>query len=318
MSGDLSGNVTALKPDASRRAHREDRGDGRRRRQTAAATGFLAPKALLFVAFVLIPFAYTFVLAFSRGTLLRGFTFAGFDNITSLVQDELFWHTLMNTATYLVVAVPLTIVTALLVALLIASDLPGMKVYRSLIYIPSLLSVVATGLIWKVLIDPDVGPLYRFFNDTLGWGLPWLGDGTFAIVFIAVISVWSGIGFHSIIFMAGINDIPQDLYEAASLDGAGPGKAFFHITLPLLKPVMQIVLVLVTISSIQVFDLIYVMTQGGPGTSTYTVMWYIYQNVFSGGTVGYAATMGVVVLLIGLVICGIYMRLTRTDDSTYD
>lgn len=291
---------------------------GPRRQSTSAAAAFLAPKVLLFLAFVAVPFVYTFVLAFQRGTLLRGFTFVGLDNVRSLLGDDLFWHTLKNTALYLVVAVPLNIVAPLLVGVLISSALPGMRVYRSLIYIPSLLSIVATGLIWKVLIDPDIGPLYGFFNRMLGWDLPWLSTGTSAIVLIAVISVWSGIGFHSIIFMAGINDIPQELYEAASIDGAGPVRSFFSITLPLLKPVIQIVLVLATIAAIQVFDMIYVMTQGGPGTSTYTVMWYIYQNVFGGGSVGYAATMGVVMLLVGLVISGFYMRLTRTDDSTYD
>jgi ABC-type sugar transport system permease subunit len=291
---------------------------GLRRQSNGAAAAFLAPKVLLFLAFVAVPFVYTFVLAFQRGTLLRGFTFVGLDNIRSLLGDDLFWHTMKNTALYLVVAVPLNIVVPLLVGVLISSALPGMRVYRSLIYIPSLLSIVATGLIWKVLIDPDIGPLYGFFNRMLGWDLPWLSTGTSAIVLIAVISVWSGIGFHSIIFMAGINDIPQELYEAASIDGAGPVRSFFSITLPLLKPVTQIVLVLATIASIQVFDMIYVMTQGGPGTSTYTVMWYIYQNVFGGGSVGYAATMGVVMLLVGLVISGFYLRLTRTDDSTYD
>ncbi|MGW5365179.1 carbohydrate ABC transporter permease [Actinopolymorpha pittospori] len=295
-----------------------DRRRGARRQSNGAAAAFLAPKVLLFLAFVAVPFVYTFVLAFQRGTLLRGFTFVGLDNIRSLLGDDLFWHTMKNTALYLVVAVPLNIVVPLLVGVLISSALPGMRVYRSLIYIPSLLSIVATGLIWKVLIDPDIGPLYGFFNRMLGWDLPWLSTGTSAIVLIAVISVWSGIGFHSIIFMAGINDIPQELYEAASIDGAGPVRSFLSITLPLLKPVIQIVLVLATIASIQVFDMIYVMTQGGPGTSTYTVMWYIYQNVFGGGSVGYAATMGVVMLLVGLVISGFYMRLTRTDDSTYD
>jgi ABC-type sugar transport system permease subunit len=291
---------------------------GPRRQSNGAAAAFLAPKVLLFLAFVAVPFVYTFVLAFQRGTLLRGFTFVGLDNVRSLLGDDLFWHTLKNTALYLVVAVPLNIVAPLLVGVLISSALPGMRVYRSLIYVPSLLSIVATGLIWKVLIDPDIGPLYGFFNRMLGWDLPWLSTGTSAIVLIAMISVWSGIGFHSIIFMAGINDIPQELYEAASIDGAGPVRSFFSITLPLLKPVAQIVLVLATIAAIQVFDMIYVMTQGGPGTSTYTVMWYIYQNVFGGGSVGYAATMGVVMLLVGLVISGFYMRLTRTDDSTYD
>lgn len=287
-------------------------------RQTGSATLFLLPKALLFVGFVIVPFAYTFVLVFLRGTLLRGFTFAGVDNIVSLLQDSLFWLTLRNTGLYLVVSVPLNIVVPLAVGVLISRDVRGMRVYRSLIYVPSLLSIAATGLIWKTLIDPDTGPLYILTNKILGLNLPYLGNGTSALVFVAVISVWSGIGFNSIIFMAGLNDIPAELYEAAKIDGATGVRSFAEITLPLLRPVIQIVLVLVTINGIQVFDIIYVMTQGGPGTSTYTVMWYIYQNVFVGGSIGYAAAMGVFVLLLSLAISGIYFRLTRTEGSTFE
>jgi ABC-type sugar transport system permease subunit len=279
---------------------------------------FLLPKTLLFAAFVIVPFVYTFVLVFQRGTLLRGFTFAGLDNISSLISDQLFWLTLRNTLLYLVISVPLNIVFPLAVALLISRDVRGMRVYRSLIYIPSLLSIAATGLIWKVLIDPDIGPLYQLTNRWLGLDLPYLSNGTAAIALVAVVGTWSSIGFNSLIFMAGLNDIPKDLYEAASIDGATGWRAFTSITLPLLRPVIQLVLVLVTIAGVQVFDLIYVMTQGGPGTSTYTVMWYIYQNVFAGGSVGYAAAMGVFVLVLSLAITGIYLRLTRTEGSTYE
>ncbi|ADB33537.1 binding-protein-dependent transport systems inner membrane component [Kribbella flavida DSM 17836] len=289
---------------------------GRRAPGTAAL--FLGPKALLFVAFVLVPFAYTFVLMFQRGTLMRGFTFVGLDNLTSMLQDSLFWLTLRNTGLYLLVSVPLNIVVPLAVALLISRRIRGMRVYRSLIYIPSLLSIAATGLIWNVLIDPDIGPLYQLTNGVLGLDLPYLSNGTAAIVLVAVVGTWSALGFNSIIFMAGLNDIPEELYEAASIDGAGRARMFWEITLPLLRPVMQILLVLVTIAGIQVFDMIYVMTQGGPGTSTYTVMWYIYQNVFAGGSVGYAAAMGVIVLIVSLVITGLYLRLTRTEGATYD
>lgn len=295
---------------------------GRRRRRTGrtpvAAALFLLPKTVLFTVFVLVPFVYTFVLVFQRGTLLRGFTFAGLDNIVSLADDSLFWLTLRNTMFYIVISVPLNIVLPLAVALLISRQNRGIRIYRSLIYIPSLLSIAAAGLIWKVLIDPDIGPLYHLTNNILHLQLPYLSSGTFAIAFIAIIGVWSGLGFNSIIFMAGLNDIPEELYEAASIDGATGLRAFARITLPLLKPVMQIVLVLVTISGVQVFDLIYVMTQGGPGTGTYTVMWYIYQNVFGGGSIGYAAAMGVVVLIICLAISGLYLRATRTEGSTYE
>jgi ABC-type sugar transport system permease subunit len=287
-------------------------------RAPATAALFLGPKAALFLAFVIVPFAYTFVLMFQRGTLMRGFTFVGLDNLASMPQDGLFWLTLRNTALYLVVSVPLGIVVPLAVALLISRRITGMRIYRTLIYIPSLLSVAATGLIWKVLIDPDIGPLYRLTNGVLGLDLPYLGNGTAAIVLIALISTWGVLGFNAIIFLAGLNDIPTELYEAASIDGASAFRAFWSITLPLLKPVLQILLVLVTINGIQVFDMIYVMTQGGPGTATYTVMWYIYQNVFSGGSVGYAAAMGVIVLLVSLVITGLYLRVTRTEGATYD
>jgi ABC-type sugar transport system permease subunit len=290
----------------------------RSNRSPLAASLFLLPKTLLFTAFVLVPFVYTFVLVFQRGTLLRGFTFVGLDNIVALAGDSLFWLTLRNTFVYILVSVPLNIIVPLSIALLISNRIRGMRVYRSLIYIPSLLSIAATGLIWKVLIDPDIGPLYKLTNGVLGLHLPYLSRGTFAIVFVALIGVWSGLGFNSIIFMAGLNDIPEDLYEAASIDGATGFRAFRTITVPLLKPVMQIVLVLVTIAAIQVFDIIYVMTQGGPGTSTYTVMWYIYQNVFGGGSIGYAAAMGVLVLIVSLAIAGFYLRVTRTEGSTYE
>ena len=295
---------------------------GRRRRRNGRSPGaaavFLLPKTLVFAAFVIIPFVYTFVLVFQRGTLLQGFTFSGLDNITSLFGDRLFWLTLRNTLLYLVISVPLNIVAPLAVALLISREIAGMRVYRSLIYIPSLLSIAATGLIWKVLIDPDIGPLYWLTNRVLGLDLAYLSTGPSAIALVAVVGMWSGIGFNSIIFMAGLNDIPSELYEAASIDGATGLRAFFSITLPLLKPVIQVVLVLVTIAGIQVFDLIYVMTQGGPGTATYTVMWYIYQNVFAGGSVGYAAAMGVFVLVLSLLITGVYLLATRTEGSTYE
>lgn len=297
-------------------------GSSARRRRTGrspgAATVFLLPKTVIFAAFVIVPFAYTFVLMFERGTLLRGFTFAGLDNITSLLTDDLFWMTVRNTLLYMVISVPLNIIIPLAVGVLITRDIRGMRVYRTLIYVPSLLSVAVTGLIWKVLIDPDIGPLYRLTNKILHLNLPYLSNGTSAIAFVAVVGMWSAIGFNSIIFMAGLNDIPHELYEAASIDGADGFRSFWEITLPLLKPVLQIVLVLVTISGIQVFDLIFVMTQGGPGTSTYTVMWYIYQNVFVGGAVGFAAAMGVFVLVLSLLITGVYLFATRTQGSTYE
>ncbi|HET8524837.1 MAG TPA: sugar ABC transporter permease [Thermomicrobiales bacterium] len=278
---------------------------------------FLAPKAILFAVFVLIPFVYTFVLMFQMGTILRGFHYVGLENFRSVIHDRLFFETLKNTLVYVVIFIPLVLTVPLAVALFLASSVRGIRYYRTLIYIPSLLSIVAAGLVWKVMLNPDVGPLYRFFNITLGWHIPWLSNGQFAMIFVAIISLWQSLGFYSIIFMAGLNDIPTSLPEAARIDGAGAWRVFWSIKLPLLRPVIQLVLVLSTINAIQVFDIIYVLTQGGPGTSTYTVMWYIYQNVFSYGAVGYAAAMGVLMLVATLFISIIYLRATRLD-ALYD
>jgi ABC-type sugar transport system permease subunit len=274
---------------------------------------FLLPKGLLFCAFIVIPFLYTFVLMFQRGTILRGFHFVGLANFQTLFVDGLFLQTLEHTGLYMVVVIPLILGCSIAVGLLFSSKIPGMKYYRALIYIPSLLSVVSTSLIWKILINPDVGLLYKIFNIGLGWHIPWLSNGTVAIIFIAVVSLWNSLGFYSIIFMAGFNDIPQSLFEAARIDGANTWHLIWKIKLPLVKNVTQVVLILLTISSIQVFDTIFVLTSGGPGTSTYTVMWYIYQNVFGGGSVGYAAATGVIILILTLLITAIFMRTTRSE-----
>ncbi len=279
---------------------------------------FLGPKGLLFAAFVIIPFGYTFILIFEDGNLLRGFTFVGLQNFGTLMQDSLFWQTLEHTGLYMLVALPLSITVPLAIAVLLTSTLSGLRVYRTIIYMPSLLSIVATGLVWQIMIDPSEGPVYHLFNVLLRLHIPWLNSGAFALVFIALISVWSSLGFLSIIFVAAINEIPPTLSEAAAIDGANAWDIFWWVKLPLLRPVIQLVLVLVTVWSIQVFDVVYVLTQGGPGTATYTVMWYVYQNVFGSGSVGYAAAMGVLILLITLAMSIAYIRGLRVEGTAHE
>jgi ABC-type sugar transport system permease subunit len=285
----------------------------RKKRFNWDALVFLLPKGILFCGFVVVPFVYTFVLMFQVGTILRGFHFVGLENFQTVLTDALFFQTLLHTGMYMLVVIPLTLVIPMAVGLLFSSMIPGIRYYRGLIYIPSLLSVVSTSIIWKILIDPGAGLLDKIFNVWLGWHIPWLSNPTVAIIFIAIVSLWNSLGFYSIIFMAGFNDIPKELFEAAQIDGANAWNVFWRVKLPLMQNVIQLVLVLVTINSIQVFDVIFVMTSGGPGTSTYTVMWYIYQNVFSNGSVGYAATMGVVILLITLAMTIIFMRTTGSE-----
>lgn len=292
-------------------------GLGRRRRRRLGELGpalpFLVAKIVLFGTFVAFPFGYTVYLTFQRGSLLSGLTFAGLENYRNVLRDTLFHETLRNTALFMVVVIPLTIVVTCAVGLLLSSRIRGMRVYRSLIYTPSLLSIVVAGLIWKMLIDGETGPLDRFTSGVLGLDVPWLTHGTTAIVFLSVVTLWTSIGFYSLLFMAAFNNVDLDLVDAARIDGAGGWQILTRIKLPLIRPVAQVVLVLVTINAVQLFDLVYVMTQGGPGTATYTAMWYVYQNAFNGGSVPYAATMSLVLLLITAVIAGIFISRSRSE-----
>lgn len=283
-----------------------------RRAEFFSALFFLAPKIGLFAAFVIVPFAYTFYLMLFQGNLIGRFRFVGLGNFVSLFSDGLLRVTISNTLLFVLISVPVTTILGLLFAVLMARNIRGRAIYRAVIYVPSLLSVAATGLVWKLMLDRDTGPIFRLFNDVLGIELNYLQSGPVAITTVALISAWSSVGFFGLIFLAGINGIPRDLYEAATIDGSTPVQSFWYITLPLLKPVMQLVLVLTSIGAIQVFDIIFVLTQGGPGTATYTVMWYIYKNVFGGGSVGYAATIGVAVMLFSILLAGIVILFTKT------
>jgi ABC-type sugar transport system permease subunit len=281
------------------------------RRTILGAAGFLAPKTLLFAAFVVIPFLYTFTLMFQMGSILGGFHFVGLYNFETLLTDGLFLQTLEHTGLFMAVTIPVVFVCSIAMGSLFTSQIRGMAAYRTMIYIPSLLSIVTSSLIWRVMLDPNVGLIYHLFNIWLNLGIPWLSVGWVAIFVISGITAWSSLGFYSIMVMAGLNALPETLFEAARIDGASPWNVFLRIKLPLLRPVLQLMLVLLFINSIQVFDIIYVMTDGGPGTSTYTVMWYIYENVFNGGSVGYAAAMGVLMLIFTLVISGLIIRSMR-------
>lgn len=291
----------------------------RRRRwggDLTSAVPFLVTKAVLFGAFMLFPFGYTIYLTFQRGSLLSGLEFAGLDNYRSIVGDLLFRQTLWSTLLFMAVLIPLTLVVTMGIGLLLSSKVRGMSVYRSLIYLPSLLSVVVAGLVWKMLIDSETGPLERFTSGVLHLDVPWLTDGNVAIAFLSVITLWTSVGFYSVIFMSAFNNVSEALLDAARIDGANGWQILTRIKLPLIKPVLQVVLVLVTINAVQLFDLIFVMTQGGPGTATYTAMWYIYQNAFNGGSVPYAATMSVVLLLVTAVIAAVFIRRGRGGEAT--
>lgn len=238
-------------------------------------------------------------------------TFRGVQNYVDLTRDPFFWTTLRNTVLFTLGVIPLTIAAALGLALLCnARNQSWNSFFRTAYFTPYVTSAVAIGLVWTQLYSPN-----GVFNQTLGYfgihGPAWLTDSKWALVAVIVVSAWQGIGYPMVILLAGLQGIPEILYEAANLDGARAGRRFWSITLPLLTPHLFFVLITQFIASFQVFALIFVLTKGGPGNATNVFIYYLYQNAFTFGRLGYASAMAWVLFFIIGVVTFLQLRLQR-------
>jgi multiple sugar transport system permease protein len=269
--------------------------------------------ALLFLALALTglivltigPIIASFVLSFTDWDLLGPPRFVGLRNLQDLLADKTFWRALQNTIVFTVVSVPLGVALSLGLALALNRRVRGIGFYRTLFLLPLVASNVATSLIWGLMLDPVAGPVNYLLGQA---GLPqpgWLGDTFWAMPAIIIMSVWKGFGFNVVIFMAGLQGIPKELYEAAAIDGAGHSAQFRHITLPMLSPTIFFVLIIALIASFQVFDATYVLTKGGPQNSTITLVYYVYRAGFQQLQMGYASAISYVLFALTLAIVGI-------------
>jgi multiple sugar transport system permease protein len=224
------------------------------------------------------------------------------------------------TVLYVVALVPLLYVTGLGLALLVQANSRFNTVARSLLFMPQTVSLVVVALVWQVLLVDKIG-VFNQVGAVFGVGsISWLGDPRFALFSVIVISVWFLMGFYMLIFLGGLQDIPSEYYEAARIDGAGPVQSFFEITLPLLQPTSLFVLLVSTVTAVcgsQTFDLIYVMTKGGPANSTSLAIFYIYQQAFLFNEYGYAAAMASVLVVVLMAITVLLFMLTRGGRFTY-
>jgi multiple sugar transport system permease protein len=236
----------------------------------------------------------------------------GLSNFQRLFTDDLFWNALRVTAVYTVIAVPLTLAVALVMAQLSARSIRGIRVYRALYFLPVITSLVTSGVIWQWLYA-EHGPLNGLFG-LLGIGpVPWLSSGAAVLPSLSLLSVWTRFGYDMLILLAGLLAIPKEYTEAAMLDGASAWQRFWHITLPQLKPAMFFVVILEIVQSFQVFDVIYVMTGGGPVRSSYSLVFFVYDQGFHYFDFGYASAAGVVLFAITLVVSLVQRRLFRED-----
>jgi ABC-type sugar transport system permease subunit len=273
-------------------------------RKHAAAYGFLAPYLFFYLIFILIPVAWSFWLTLRKGGLLSGTEFIGLANFGKVWENEVFLKALRNTAYYTLLVVPLAMISSLVLALLIDKmKTAWQNVVKSALFLPMVSSVVSLSIIWKAIFLPGKdGPL----NTLVGlFGIPpqnWLGNPRLVIPSIVGFEIWRGYGFWVILFLAGLAAIPDDLYEAARVDGANVWHSLTRITLPLLRPTFLFLLVMGFIWNFQIFDAVYMLTAGGPANASATVVWYVYRNAFHFENLGFAATMGVLLLFIILIL----------------
>lgn len=283
-------------------------------RKNLVAYSFIAPNFIGFAIFTLGPIAFAFALAFLHWDGSNPIVFAGLDNFARLFTDRIFGIVLWNTVLYSVLSVPLTIVCSLALAILLNQKLPGRSFFRAAMFFPYVASLVAVAVVWNMLFNPEMGPvnMLLYYAGIDPKDLPrWAADKDWAMITVVLFGVWKSMGYYMVIYLAGLQGINQDLYEAASIDGAGAWQRFWYITVPQLGPTTFFVTVMLTIQSFKVFDQIYLLTQGGPGTATLVLVYHIYNEAFISWDLGYSSTVAFVLFLIVLAVTLVQFRFRK-------
>jgi multiple sugar transport system permease protein len=287
----------------------------RGQRATLASYGFLGPNLVLLGIFLFLPLGWAFLISFQESSGFGASGWVGFGNYRRLVTDPTFWQSALNTAVFTLITVPLSLALGLGLAVLMNSVLPGRKFFRTLIYLPMVISGVATALMGVLLFDEATGILNKLLRGGGLAGIPWQSEGTAAFASIILVTLWIRVGFNMVIYLAGLQGISPELYEAAKLEGASSWQQFRHLTVPLVGPSTFFLLIMDVIYSFQVFDTIFVMTGGGPGRSTSVLVTYAYENGFVTRDQSYAAAIGIVIFLLTLIFTAIQWRGNRSRDT---
>ena len=281
---------------------------------------FILPSLVHLIVFLAIPLLFSFYLSFTdwRGTNFYSAPFIGLENYNFMLGDRRWWNAMGNSAYYTILSVPLGMMASLAIALVMNQKLRGVNLFRTLFFMPVISSWVAVSVIWITLLDPQVGIVNYILKIV---GLPtanWLGDPASAMPSLVLITIWKGAGFNMVIWLAGLQAIPQELREAAAIDGANSWQSFWRITLPLLKPTTFFLLITGIIGSFQVFSSVYVITGGGPRGSTDVAVHRIYLRAFESFDMGYASALAWVLFAVIFVFTLIqvwYMR--RRDEALF-
>lgn len=285
------------------------------RRNTLIGWTFILPNFLGFLAFTLIPVLAAFALAFMEWTSFSAPKWVGLQNFERMLGSDSFWIALRNTVIYAVGHVPLTLVLALGLAMLLNRKLKGIGFFRVAIFFPYITSLVAVAVVWNMLFSPTDGPINQFLQ-FVGVANPpgWTSSSDWAMPAVIITSVWRDMGYYMILYLAGLQAIPTELYEAAEVDGASPWQRFWNVTVPSLRPTTFFVVVMLTVSSFKVFDLIVVMTNGGPGRATTVLSQLIYQEGIGEGKFGYSSAVSLVLFLIVLTVTVLQFKIQQRRE----
>ncbi|MCZ8516197.1 sugar ABC transporter permease [Paenibacillus filicis] len=273
--------------------------------ETLAGFLFVSPMLIGVFILVLLPIIATLILSFADWNFVAGWNglkWVGFSNFTKLMHDTTFIKSVTNNFIFLL-AVPVYLFISMVLAIIIDKHVYLKGYFKVAYFMPYISSIVAVAVVWQVLFQPSYGPINEMLK-SIGFANPpkWIADPNYALISIMMITVWISIGFNMIIYIAGLQSIPKDLYEAADIDGANSWVKFSKITLPLLSPTTFFLLVTGIISTFKVFDIIAVLTQGGPVGSTTMIVWYLYDTAFVNLKIGYASSMAAVLFLIVIII----------------
>lgn len=275
----------------------------------------LAPTLVVFTTFVVYPVIYSGIFSFSRFQGFGNSSWIGFDNYTALLQDPFFWQSLQNTVVILVVALVILIPASFALALLLRRAIPGRGVLRALVFGPAIIAPILVGLIWVFILDPKIGLLNRVLEALGAPAIQWIGGDYLTPISVAIVFIWSSVGFAMTIFYAGLQMLPADVMEASALDGATGWQQIRFITIPIMRETFAIVTILMITNVFKIFELVYMLTGGGPVHRSETLVSYMYYVTFTNQQYGYGMALAVIITILGALVSLGYLAAVRRKEA---
>ncbi|GMQ62148.1 carbohydrate ABC transporter permease [Vallitalea maricola] len=291
-----------------------------KKRRNWTAILFIAPNYIGFIIFILLPVVFSFFVSFTDFNIfkgIKGMQFIGFENFLNMLKDPWFKAALINNLKYTLITIPCLIVISMVLATILNDKVYGKNIMRALVFIPYIASVVAVSAVWSMLYNPSQGIINQLLM-AIGISNPpaWLGSTHWALPALMIVGIWMGLGYNTIVYMAGLQSIDKTLYESAQIDGANSFQSFFHVTVPMLSSTSFFLFVTNIIASFQVFGTVNIMTDGGPGTSTTVLAQYIYISGFRYHKMGYAAAIAWILLLFIFAVTLFQWKLQKRFENS--